>query len=176
MFAVTGISVAALAIFELLMMTAPTAERYAVLLRWVACAVRVDDGRHRRLRPPESASRKALARVLVCVARLACLVPDFLTGENLNFIHITIASPVPIWGGGFVAAPVGVPNPWMGLGQASVRIAAGVSGRCAGVGHSAHDRRIPAQGHTDLRQHDRLSAAIGGLVCCLSSAARCMRR
>jgi len=35
MFAVTGISVAALAIFELLMMTAPTAELYAVLLRWV---------------------------------------------------------------------------------------------------------------------------------------------
>jgi len=35
MFAVTGISVGMLAIFELLMMTAPTAETYSVLLRWM---------------------------------------------------------------------------------------------------------------------------------------------
>src|SRR5258706_13289625 len=34
MFAVTAISVAALAILEVLMMDAPTPERYGVLLRW----------------------------------------------------------------------------------------------------------------------------------------------
>ena len=120
MFAVTGISVAALAIFELLMMTAPTPERYAVLLRWVHVPFALMMvGIVAFVRLNLQVGRLWLG-ALVCVTRLACLVPDFLTGENLNFIQITSLRQVPIWGGGVVAAPVGVPNPWMGLGQASV--------------------------------------------------------
>ena len=120
MFAVTGISVAALAIFELLMMTAPTPERYGVLLRWVHVPFALMMiGIVAFVRLNLQVGRLWLG-VLVCALRLACLLPDFLSGENLNFIEITSLRQVPIWGGGFVAAPVGVPNPWMALGQASV--------------------------------------------------------
>jgi two-component system sensor kinase FixL len=122
MFAVTGISVAALAIFELLMMTAPTAERYSVLLRWVHVPFALMMiGIVAFVRLNLQVGRLWLGG-LVCLTRLACLVPDFLTGENLNFIEVTSLRQVPIWGGGFVAAPVGVPNPWMALGQASVAL------------------------------------------------------
>ncbi|HSC13109.1 MAG TPA: PAS domain S-box protein [Rhodanobacteraceae bacterium] len=122
MFAITGISVAALAIFELLMMTAPTAERYGVLLRWVHVPFALMMiGIVAFVRLNLQVGRIWLG-VLVCVMRLVCLLPDFLTGENLNFIEITSLRQVPIWGGGFVAAPVGVPNPWMALGQASVAL------------------------------------------------------
>ncbi|HZX90680.1 MAG TPA: hypothetical protein VFE67_08560, partial [Rudaea sp.] len=119
-FAITGISVATLAIFELLMMTAPTAERYSVLLRWVHVPFTVMMiGIVAFVRVNLQVGRLWLG-ALACLARLACLVPNFLTGENLNFTRITSLSQVPIWGGGFVVAPVGVPNPWMALGQASV--------------------------------------------------------
>ena len=120
MFAVTGISVAALAIFELLMMTAPTAERYGVLLRWVHLPFALMMiGIVAFVRLNLQVGRLWLA-MLVCAIRLLCLPADFLSGENLNFIEITGLRQVPIWGGGFVAAPVGVPNPWMVLGQASI--------------------------------------------------------
>ncbi len=120
MFAVTGISVAALAIFELLMMTAPTPERYGILLRWVHVPFTLMMiGIVAFVRINLQVGRLWLG-ALACLVRLACLIPDFLTGENLNFIQITSLRQVPIWGGGFVAAPVGVPNPWMALGQAGV--------------------------------------------------------
>ena len=143
MFAVTGASVAALAIFELLMMTAPTAEIYSVLLRWAhvpfACMmigivafvwVNLQVGR-------------LWLGVLVCVVRLLCLLPDFLSGENLNFIEITALRQVPIWGGGFVAAPIGVPNPWMALGQAAVVLLAVflVDALVSGIRHTTGEYR-----------------------------------
>ena len=120
MFAVTGISVAALAIFELLMMTAPTAERYGILLRWVQVPFAVMMiGIVAFVRLNLQVGRLWLG-ALVCVTRVVSLVPDFLSGENLNFLQVASLRQIPIWGGGFVAAPVGVPNPWMALGQASV--------------------------------------------------------
>ena len=120
MFAVTGISVGALAIFELLMMTAPTAETYSVLLRWmhVPFALMMI-GIVAFVRLHLQVGRLWLG-LLVCLVRLVSLLPDFLTGENLNYLQITALRQVPIWGGGFVAAPIGVANPWMALGQASV--------------------------------------------------------
>src|SRR5712671_2300375 len=87
MFAMTAISVASLAIFELLMMRAPTPDRYADLLRWahvpfalmtigVVAFVRL----HLRV-------GRLWLGVLICVGRLLSLLPDFLTGVNLNFIE-----------------------------------------------------------------------------------------
>lgn len=120
MFAVTGMSVAALAIFELLMMTAPTPALYGDLLRWVHvpfAAMMIGIVAFVRLHLKVG---RLWLGILVCVGRLISLVPDFLTGVNLNFIQITSLRQVPIWGAGTVAAPVGVPNPWMALGQATV--------------------------------------------------------
>jgi PAS domain S-box-containing protein len=120
MFAVTGISVGMLAIFELLMMTAPTAETYSVLLRWMHvpfALMMIGIVAFVRLHLQVG---KLWLGLLVCLVRLVSLLPDFLAGENLNYIQITALRQVPIWGGGFVAAPIGVPNPWMALGQASV--------------------------------------------------------
>ncbi len=143
MFAVTGASVAALAIFELLMMTAPTAEIYSVLLRWAhvpfACMM---IGIVAFVWLNLQVGRLWLG-VLVCVVRLLCLLPDFLSGENLNFIEITALRQVPIWGGGFVAAPVGVPNPWMALGQAAVVLLAVflVDALVSGIRHTTGEYR-----------------------------------
>jgi len=120
MFALTGMSVGTLAIFELLMMTATTAESYGVLLRWMHvpfAVMMIGIVAFVRLHLQVG---KLWLGVLVCAARLVSLVPDFLTGENLNYLEITSLRQVPIWGGGFVAAPIGVPNPWAILGQATV--------------------------------------------------------
>lgn len=120
MFAVTAMSVAALAIFELLMMRAPTPDRYAELLRWVHVPFAVMMiGIVAFVRLHLRAGRLWLG-VLVCAGRLFSLLPDFFTGVNLNFIEITSLRQIPVWGGHSVAAPLGVPNPWMALGQATV--------------------------------------------------------
>ncbi len=86
------------------------------------------------------------------MVRLLCLLPDFLTGENLNFMEITSLRQVPIWGGGFVAAPVGVPNPWMALGQVTVVLLLVFLVDALVSGIRRNDRGIPAQGHSHLRQ------------------------
>ena len=146
MFAVTGMSVAALAIFELLMMTAPTPARYGELLRWVHVPFALMMiGIVAFVRLHLRVGRLWLG-ALVCVGRVISLVPDFLTGVNLNFIEITSLRQIPIWGGGTVAAPVGVPNPWMALGQATVVLLMVflLDALASGVRHATgeHRRRI----------------------------------
>ncbi|HSE12034.1 MAG TPA: PAS domain S-box protein [Rudaea sp.] len=120
MFALAAMSVATLAIFELLMMTAPTPERYGVLLRWAHVPIAtLIIGIVSFVRLHLRVGRLWLG-VAACACRLVSLLPDFLTGVNLNFVEITSLHRVPVWGGGFLAAPIGVPNPWMVLGQMSI--------------------------------------------------------
>jgi len=119
MFALTAISVSAVAVFELLAMRAQTPEAYALLLRWahVPLASTIV-GIVAFVRLHLQVGRPWLAW-LVCASRVACLLPDFLTGVNLNFAEITGLRRISIWGGDSVVAPIGVPNPWMILGQVS---------------------------------------------------------
>ena len=122
MFAMTAMSVAAVAIFELLMMRAPTPDRYAVVLRWAQIPFTVMMiGIVAFVRLYLRAGRLWLG-VLVCVGRLLCLLPNFLTGVNLNFTEITALRQIPVWGGHSVVAPVGVANPWTMLGVATVAL------------------------------------------------------
>ena len=54
-----------------------------------------------------------------CVTRLASLALNFTTGANVNFREVTGLDRLAVWGGEWVAAPVGVPNPWTVVPQAS---------------------------------------------------------
>ena len=54
-----------------------------------------------------------------CVTRLASLALNFTTGVNINFREVTGLDQLAFWGGEWVAAPVGVPNPWTVVPQAS---------------------------------------------------------
>ncbi len=120
MFVVTAVSVAVIAILELLAMRTQTPARYAEILRWghVPFALMIV-GMVAFVHLQLHVGRLWLG-VLICVGRLLSLFANFLTGVNLNFAEITALHPVRIWGGDSVAAPIGIPNPWMLLGQVSI--------------------------------------------------------
>jgi len=54
-----------------------------------------------------------------CALRTLSLFLNFFTGENLNFRQITHLNHV-VFMGASIAVPVGVPNPWMIIGQLSL--------------------------------------------------------
>ena len=118
-FAVIAAAVAAISIFELLTLRAAEPAQYAVLLRWahvpyavtiVGIAVFV----HLRF----GAGRVWLA-VLAIAMRVFCLLPNFLSGVNLNFLAIEEMVPVSLWADELVYRPRGTVNPWMGFAQVS---------------------------------------------------------
>lgn len=119
MFGLAAGSVAVLAIFELLLMRAQTPAAYAGLLRWahvpVALLVISLVGfvvLHFR------AGRPWLGWT-ACALRAVALLPNFLTGANLNFQSISALERFEVWGGDSIAVPGGEPNPWMLLGVLS---------------------------------------------------------
>jgi PAS domain S-box-containing protein len=120
MFALTAMSVAAVAIFELLMMPGADAGSLRRCAALGANSIHGDDDWHRRLRAAVPAGRQALARRARVQRAPALLLPNFLTGVNLNFTEITALRQIPVWGGHSVVAPVGVANPWTMLGLATV--------------------------------------------------------
>ena len=110
-FAMTA-SIAAVAVFELMMMRATTAAGYATTLRWAHVPVSAvilsmvgfvyfyfDAGR-------------VWLGYAVCVLRLLVLGLNFATGVNINFQSITALDHVTYWGNAGFAYPVGTPNPW----------------------------------------------------------------
>jgi two-component system, LuxR family, sensor kinase FixL len=119
LFSMTAVASAAFTLFELWMMRAQTPEELARAIRWghvvvffwiasIAWFVRLYLG----------AGRPALAWA-VCGLRGFSLLPNFLTGQNLNYLEITGLRQIPFLGES-VTVSEGVRNPWMLLGQASV--------------------------------------------------------
>ena len=111
--------VGAMAIFELLGMRAEAPREYAELLRFThllfaTLVVLLATFVHQRFH-----SGRVWLAVVACSLRVGSLLPNFLTGVNLNFQSIERLDQLNIWGGGTVAVPVGDPNPWMLLGQLS---------------------------------------------------------
>jgi len=119
MFAITAVSISALAIFELLGMRAQTPEDYALILRWghvpaLPMVIGIVGFVYLQFR----AGRLWLGTA-ACLVRAASLVANFLTGDNLNFLKVTGMHSVKVWGGDTIVTPFGDPNPWMVLGQLS---------------------------------------------------------
>src|SRR5271166_2249977 len=57
----------------------------------------------------------------VCGLRTFSLLPNFLVGQNLNYREITALQHTSLLGEP-VAIPIGVPNPWMAVGQLSAAL------------------------------------------------------
>jgi two-component system sensor kinase FixL len=116
LFAVVAIAVVALAGCELWMMRAATPAQFGTALRWGQVAawaliVSMTGFALLYLR----AGRPWLAWTY-CAMRTLALLPNFLTGENINFRQITALRHVRFLGES-VAVGAGVTNPWMLINQ-----------------------------------------------------------
>jgi signal transduction histidine kinase len=118
-FALTALAAVGMAGSELWMMHAATAGEFALAVRWMHVPAWVGIlALVGFVRVYLRAGRPWLAWA-VCAMRTVSLALDFLTGVNLNYWEITAVRPI-----GFLGEPVfvavGVPNPWMLVGQASL--------------------------------------------------------
>jgi len=114
-----AVSVAAFGWCELLLMRSATPEVYATTLRWAhvpLCAFVLSMVGFIYFYFGAGNAPLALA---TCATRLLALVLNFTTGVNINFREVTGLDRFMVWGGEWVAAPVGVPNPWTVVPQLS---------------------------------------------------------
>jgi PAS domain S-box-containing protein len=119
MFVLLAVSIAALAATELWMLRAQSPEDYATALRWFHVPVwsgflALVGLVHLRLRP-----RFSWVGWLAMGLRTVSLVANFVSGPNLNYAELTAINHITLLGEP-VAMGVGVPNPWMLTGQASL--------------------------------------------------------
>ena len=118
-FALTAVATTLLAAGELWMMRAGTPEEFAMAGRWMQVAawvfIVVLVG---FVRLYLRAGRWWLAGA-VCGVRTLSLLLNFVTGVNLNYREITAVRRIPFLGEP-VSVAVGVPNPWMLVGQLSL--------------------------------------------------------
>jgi two-component system, LuxR family, sensor kinase FixL len=119
LFSLSAVAVTAFAFCELWVMLAQTPEEFGTAMRWAHVPlllwlvstvwfVRFHLG----------AGRLWLAWT-VCGLRTFTLLPNFLTGQNLNLREITTLRQISFLGQS-VSVAEGVPNPWMLVGQLSV--------------------------------------------------------
>ncbi len=113
LFFVSAASVTVFAGFELFMMKTASPEHYAAALRWavlpiVALVFSLLGFVLFYLR-----SGRWWLAAAACVVRVAGLFPNFTTGVNLYFQHVSAMLPLSIWGGDTVYAPIGTVNPWV---------------------------------------------------------------
>jgi two-component system sensor kinase FixL len=118
-FFLTAVSTASFAFCELRMMRAETPAEFATTLKWAHVPVWLVIVSlvwfvHLYLRT----GRNWLAWVVLGLRTLA-LILNFLVGRNLNYREITGLRHIPFLGES-VSVAVGVPNPWMVLGQLSL--------------------------------------------------------
>jgi two-component system, LuxR family, sensor kinase FixL len=121
LFCLTAVSTAAFAFCELQMMQAETPEEFATTLKWAHVPVwLVTISLVWFVRLYLRAGRTWLAWVVSGVRTLALLL-NFLVGQNLNYREITYLRHIRFLGES-VSLAVGVPNPWMVVGQSSLMI------------------------------------------------------
>lgn len=121
LFALTAASVGIVSILELFLMRAQTPEQYEHILRWAHVPIVVMVIGMVGFVFVHFRAGSIFLAVATCLTRIACLLPNFLSGANLNFVAVTKLGAFPIWGGGVIAIPVeAIPNPWMTLGHVNV--------------------------------------------------------
>jgi two-component system, LuxR family, sensor kinase FixL len=118
-FSLTSVGVAVYAGCELSMLLAETPERFSAALRWLhvpiwVFVVSLPGFVRLHLR----AGRRWLAWSIFALRSLA-LVMNFLTGQNLNYREVTGLRHISFLGE-TVSLGVGVPNPWMLVGELSL--------------------------------------------------------
>ena len=118
-FVLLAVSIAGLAGTELWMLRAQTPGEYATALRWLHVPIwsgflALVGLVHLRLRP-----RFHWVGWLAVGLRTVSLVANFVSGPNLNYAELTAIDQITLLGEP-VAMGVGVPNPWMLTGQASL--------------------------------------------------------
>jgi signal transduction histidine kinase len=117
-FVATGLSVVAIAGFELALMRAATPAGYGELVRWMHLPIFVlVVSLVLFVRTFFRAGRFGLA-VAVVVTRTAALIVNFLHAPNLNFAEITRLRRVPFLGD-TVSVAEGIPSRWSRLGELS---------------------------------------------------------
>jgi len=118
-FSVMAMATAIMGFCELLMMHAQTPGQFAAALRWfhapgfVVVVMLVAF-----VRTYLRAGRPWLGWT-VCIARAVSLLLNFLVGQNLNYLEVVRLRHIPFLGES-VSIGVGVPNPWMIVGQLSL--------------------------------------------------------
>ena len=112
LFALLAVSAAVFGGFELVLMQSPTPEAYATTLRWAHVPLTAFVLAMVGFVYFYFGAGGAWLALATCATRLVGLVLNFTTGVNINFREVTALDRVPVWGGEWVAAPVGVPNPW----------------------------------------------------------------
>ena len=119
MFALLAAGTAGMAACELSMMHARTPEEYSTLLRWFHVPVWVAVvSLVGFIHFHQQAGRAWLAWATIG-ARTISLGINFLSAANINYREITSLQRIPFLGEP-VSVPLGVPNPWMLLGQLSL--------------------------------------------------------
>lgn len=118
-FSIAALSVVVVALCELLTMQAKTPDQYAFVLRWAHPAVAVLVVSLVGFVQVQFHLGNSWLGLAACALRVGSLIPNFVTGVNLNFERITALKHIEILGQGNIATPVGDPNPWMIMGQLS---------------------------------------------------------
>ena len=124
MLAVAAASVAAVGLLEVAAMTATEPAAYARMIRWAHVPVAVSAAcvigfvfHHYGVGSPVLA-------ILAIATRFACLVPNFLSGVNLNYASIDSLRQVAFLGTQVSIPDVATPNPWMLLGTGNALLIA----------------------------------------------------
>ncbi len=121
LFALTAASVAVISIFELFMMRAQTPEQYEDLVRWAHVPITLMVIGIVGFVLVHFRAGNVYLAAAVCLTRIACLLPNFLSGANLNFQTITQLRTLPVWGSDAIAVPIGaIANPWTLLDDINV--------------------------------------------------------
>ena len=119
LFVFAALAASALGVYELAGMRTAEPEHFGLLLRHAhvpLAVLLVSLVWMVRLR--FNAGRLWLAWLITAV-RVLSLVPNFLTGVNLNFLAVTAMQRIDLPGDALVYAPLGVANPWAIPGQIS---------------------------------------------------------
>ena len=112
-FSVASLAVAAMAIFELLLMRSTQVAQFDALVRWAMVTMTILlAGLVVFVRLYFRAGSWHLA-IATFVGHLLCLIPNFATGSSLIFQHVDRLVPLAGWDGSTIVYPQGTPNPWM---------------------------------------------------------------
>ncbi len=113
LFSLLAASAAVFGCFELLLMQSPTPEAYAITLRWAHVPLSAFVLSMAGFIYFYFSAGGAWLALATGATRLVALVLNFTTGVNIDFRQVTGLDRIAVWGGEWVAAPVGVPNPWV---------------------------------------------------------------